>query len=583
MAFDGIVLNAICSELNQKLQNGKIDKIYQPEKDEIILNIRNEGSNYLLKISSNSSIPKIHITAEKKKNPEVPPMFCMLLRKHIQGGKISKIEQAELERILYIRIQSYNELGDLVEKTLAVEIMGKHSNIILLDANHKITDSIKRVSFDISRTRQILPGMLYSLPSNQHKLDIRTYDLDNLAEMYLLQSPSTDLCKFVYTTFMGLSPNTARAILNKSGLLDNLVLGEMDASDKNKLLLGLKSFKSLVSSSNYSPALLLDQHSHYFDFTATGSLYPENIQDTHPSISFVVENFYSKKENNDQMQQRTLDLRKTISNKLDKNIKKIAKLEDELLEAAKRDKYRVYGELLTAYLGMITPGAKSLECLNYYTNETIIIPLDEKINGAKNAQKYFKKYAKLKTAHKLLTDQIEQTRLEILYLDNLLTSILHCESLDELHDIVSELIEENIIRKKSDKKTKRLMSKPLHFISSDGIDIYVGKNNYQNDFLTLKLSDKTDIWLHAKDMPGSHVIIKSTLDDLPDRTLEEAAMLAAHYSKARHSSTVPIDYAIRKNVKKPKSAKPGMVIYDQYYTLYITPEEAVIDALQKNK
>lgn len=585
MAFDGITLNALCNELSQKLTGGRIDKIYQPEKDEVILTIRNDGSNYSLKLSANSSIPKLHITSEKKKNPDVPPMFCMLLRKHIQSGKIIEISQFELERIVSIKIQCYNDFGDLVVKELIIEIMGKHSNIMLVDENGKISDSIKRVSFDVSRTRQILPGITYSLPTNQHKLDIRTYNLEYFNELFLTQPLNTDLRKFLYSTFMGFSPNLASTIIHHSGLMDNIFLGELTVDDKKKLTDGLNFFKQLLISQKYSPSLIWDDSkTKYVDFTVTSTIYPKTVNmDFNPSVSSIVELFYSKKENTDQMQQRTFDLRKTISNKIDKNNKKLSKISDELIEASDRDKYRVYGELITAYLGLVKPGAKSVECLNYYTNESIIIPLDEKINGAKNAQKYFKKYSKLKTAHMLLTTQIEQTKTENIYLENILNSILQCESADELHDIIEELIDENIIRKKSDKKSKKSISKPLHYISSDGIDIYVGKNNYQNDYLTLKLSDKLDIWLHAKDIPGSHVIIKSTLEDLPDKTLEEAAMLAAYYSKARSSSTVPIDYAIRKNVRKPKSAKPGMVIYDQYFTIYMTPIESAVEKLEKVK
>jgi predicted ribosome quality control (RQC) complex YloA/Tae2 family protein len=585
MALDGIVLRALTCELKEKIINSKIDKIYQPEKDELVFNLRGFGENFKLLLSASSNNPRIHFFHDQKTNPQVPPMFCMLLRKHIAGGRIVDIRQEHFERIIYIDIQTTNELGDQVIRRLIVEIMGKHSNLILVNnESGKIMDSIKRITPDMSRLRQILPGMTYELPPAQDKISLLELSQENFNDILKNSNASSLVYKFLYQNILGLSPVLAKELCKTAYISENLMIGELDSKLKNSLFISLIRLQNIINSNYFKPSIAYDDSTEkVLEFSCIElSQFRDSKNISYDSMSDVIEIFYKKRDLFERLKQKSVNLRKTIQTQLDRNLHKKSNLLADMDSAKKRDKYRVYGELITANLHLAQNGDESLECLNFYTNEMITIPLDPRFSPAKNAQKYFKKYSKLKTANILLEEQLVQTQSTIDYLENVLISIDQCESKDELQDIFEELSAEKIIKSKSNKKkTYKSKSKPYHYVSSDGIDIFVGKNNYQNDNLTLRFAEKDDLWLHAKNIPGSHVIIKSNLDDLPDRTLEEAAMLAAFYSKARNSSTVPIDYALKKNVKKPNSAKPGMVIYENNYTIYITPDELTINNLKK--
>lgn len=587
MALDGIVLKSIQFELESILLNCKIDKVYQPEKDELVIQLRGQGSNLKLLISASSNNPRIHIFKGSKKNPQTPPMFCMLLRKNIGGGRIVNISQENFERILNIDIQTTNELGDTIIRRLIIEIMGKHSNIILVDQNtNKVIDSIKRITPDMSRMRQILPGKIYQLPPVQNKTSILDIDENSFKHLLSTQNEASLTYKFLYQNILGLSPLIARELCNIAHINENLSLGELSLSDKNSLYISVIRLQNIINNKYFKPSITSDiTTQQVLAFSCIElSQFSNSENKVYESISDVLEIYYKKRDLFERLKQKSMNLRKSIQTQLERNYHKRTNQLNDLNAASKREQYKIYGELIMANLHLIEPGANNFECLNYYTNETVEIPLDSKFSASKNAQKCFKKYGKLKTAFKLVQDQLKHTNHTIAYLENILNAIDQCEGVEELSDIIEELSSEGIIKnkvtRKSNKKYKT-QSKPYHYVSSDGIDIYVGKNNFQNDFLTLKLADKNDLWLHAKNIPGSHVIVKCDLDSLPDSTLEEAAALAAYYSKARNSSTVPIDYTLRKNVKKPNSSKPGMVIYETNFTIYITPNESIINNLNK--
>lgn len=589
MSFDGIVMSALTYELSNLLINGKIEKVYQPENDEIILNIRNGNMNYKLLLSASSSNPRIYITNETKENPMTPPMFCMLLRKHIQGGKIVNIFQHSLDRILCIDIQSLDELGVLSTKTLIAEVMGKHSNIILIEKNsNKIIDSIKRIPVSVSSVRQILPGLEYQTPPSQGKLFPAKLNKEDFIDILNKTEKSKSIYKALYNSIIGLSPLLAREICYRTGLDENILVGALQIDDINKLYYSFIEFFNFIENNKFLPTIIKNKNDdEILAFSAIDLLQYGDFPKTHyDSINKLLEDFYNIKDKIDRIKHKSADLKKSVSIKLDRALSKYAKQKEELLEAEKREIYKIYGDLLTANLHRIEKKQTSVVLENFYKEdlEKVTISLDPKLSPVQNAQKYYKKYNKLKNAYELVSEQIVKTQEEIDYLENVLISLENCTELKELEEIREELINECYIKRsslKAKKKDKQTASSPYHFISSDGYDIFVGKNNKQNDYLTLKLSSKEDIWMHTKNIPGSHVIIKKKEGKIPENTIIEAAVLAAYYSKAKLSSNVPVDYTERKNVKKPNGAKPGMVIYDYYNTIYVTPQKEILNKLTK--
>lgn len=586
MALDGIVLRAISFELNEKLLGGRIDKVYQPERDEIIVLIRNKGHNYKLLVSASSNNPRIHLTETTKSNPETPPMFCMLLRKHLQGGRIVNIEQVLLERILKIEIQNLDELGNISIKQLTVEIMGRHSNIILIDkSSNKIIDSIKRITPDISTVRQILPGLIYNLPPSQEKINPLDINKDIFFSSMDNTNDGTPVYKFFYKTYMGLSPLIAREICHRTDLNNSTLIGQLDENDKEQLFNSFKKIIEMVQKNQYTPNIVLDENSSkllgfsVIDIQQYGSFPKKNYSE----ISNVLEEFYYKRDHLDRLKQKSSNLKKVITNKLERSINKLAKQKEELINAEKREKYKIYGDLLTANLYRIDK-SNQVELENFYSEniEKVVIKLDPRLSPAQNAQKYYKKYNKLKNAHEVVAEQIKKTKEEVEYLENVLLSIENCTTIEELEEIREELSKEGYIKlNRKNKNKKEALSQPKHYISTDGFHIYVGKNNKQNDYLTIKFAGKNDIWLHTKDIPGSHVIIKTEGKEVPESTVLQGAMLAAFYSKGNMSSNVPVDYTEKKNVKKPNGAKPGMVIYENYKTIYVTPKNEDINKITK--
>ena len=586
MALDGLVIHSIVDELHKKLLGGKIDKVYQPENDEVVLHIRNNKENFKLVLSCSASNPRVYLASDyKKENPINAPMFCMLFRKYIQGGNIVNVSQVDFERIIKISVESFDELKEKTTKDIIIEIMGRHSNIILThSSNNKIIDSAKRIPPSVSRVRQILPGQTYVLPPKQDKLNpINEISLNTFVDT--LSSFDGPIFKAIYSKFLGISSVIAKEICFRANIDENLLVSEISSDDISKIYREFHNLFKYIKDNIYNPCMVIDTSiDKVLDFSCINlSLFSNLSIINDDSISKILENYYATKDIKDRIHQRSSDLRKSISIKLDRLYNKLNKQEKELIESENADIYKIKGELITSYIYMIEKGMESVEVANFYDPEykNIKISLNTNFTPSENAQKYFKKYNKLKTAKKEITSQIEITKEEIDYLENIMLSIENCENLAELMDIREELGKVGYIRSKNNsKKETKLTTKPHEFVSSNGFKILVGKNNKQNDHLTLKVASNEDIWMHTKNIPGSHVIIKTEGKEVPDETIFEGAMLAAFFSKSKMSSQVPVDYTKKKNVKKPNGAKPGMVIYDTNNTIYVTPTEELVAKLK---
>ncbi len=586
MALDSLVVRCIVDELNKKILGGKIDKIHQPENDEVSLNIRNNKENFKLILSSSASNPRIYLANNyKKENPINAPMFCMLLRKYIQGGVITNISQIDFERIIKISVESFDELKEKTTKNIIIEIMGRHSNIILThEKDNKIIDSIKRIPLSVSRVRQILPSQTYVLPPSQNKLNplnnISFIDFQNQ-----IKSFNGSLEKSIYSKFLGISPLVSKEILSRANINPNLNTDEIEFNDFNNLYDSFSNVFELINKNTYSPCMIIDENiDKLIDFSCIDLSLFKNLKNIkNESISKILEDFYTTKDIKERINQRSTDLRKSISIKLDRLYNKLKKQEEELKESENADIYKIKGELITSYIYMIEKGMEKVNLINFYdeNQEELEIKLNKNLTPSENAQKYFKKYNKMKTAKKEIKSQIEISLEEINYLENIILSIENCENIDELLDIKEELIKVGYTRGSiKNKKENKSNTKPLEFLSSDGFKILVGKNNKQNDNLTLKIASNDDIWLHTKNIPGSHVIIKTEGKDIPENTIYEGAMLAGFFSKSKMSSQVPVDYTKKKNVKKPSGSKPGMVIYNTNSTIYVTPNEELVTKLK---
>jgi len=585
MAYDGVMLNCVIAELRNKLINTRIEKIYQPEKDEIHLHIRSRDGSLRLLLSASANHPRIDLIQSAKSNPFSPPMFCMLLRKHLVGGRIIDIVQPGFDRIAEIIIENINEMGDLAYKRLIIEIMGRHSNIILVDDNGRIIDSIKHVNETISRVRQVLPGRMYETPPTQDKKNPLEQTHKSLMDILKCAPPNKKPENIITDNFAGISRTTAseiiyRALGDYSNTLQSITTDQLTAICDSFI-----SFFDDVKGKRFYPVILLNNDGYPKDiFPFMYMLYPRHMQQHYSSISEMLEAFYSERDKLERLKQRSSHLLKVLKINLERCQKKLAIQLEELQEAKDADKFRLWGELITANIHAIPNGLPEVNLVNYYdpNGESITIPMDKNKTPIQNAQQYYKKYSRAKNAVEKLKNQISESREELTYLEGLLDSLDKSTDESDLEEIRQELIEQGYIKKTSrDKKRSQVSSKPHHFISSDGFDIFVGKNNYQNDQLTLKTADHNDIWLHTKNIPGSHVIIKTNGRQVPENTLYEAGILAAYFSKAKDSSQVPVDYCPRKNVKKPKSARPGMVIYERYNTIYVTPSEDEIKKLKQ--
>lgn len=572
MAFDGITIANITKELQTLLTGGRIRKIAQPENDELLLTVKSTEGTFRLLISASASLPLIYLTENNKPGPLTAPNFCMLLRKHIENGRITRISQPGLERIIRFDIEHLDELGDLRQKTLVVEIMGKHSNIIFCDENDRIIDSIKHVSSQMSSVREVLPGRTYFIPETTEKADPLSLTLESFQAM--IGSRSTKLAKALYTSYTGISPVAANEVVFRSGL-DAEMSG--NALSETELLHFYKTFSYFmedVASGNFTPNIVYEGRTPKEYAALPLTMYQDLQTVNYPDISHLLETYYAQRSTVTRIRQRSTDLRKVVQNALERSRKKYDLQAKQLEDTKKRESYRIYGELLTTYGYSAAPGARSLDVLNYYTNEEITIPLDPQLTALENAKKYFDKYSKLKRTYEAVTELLKETGDEVAHLESISTALDIALSEEDLVEIKEELMEYGYIKKRqAGNKRPKITSKPFHYVSSDGYHMYVGKNNFQNEELTFHFAAGGDWWFHAKGVPGSHVIVKSQgEDDLPDTTFEEAGRLAAYYSQNRDNEKVEIDYIQRKHIKKPKGGKPGFVIYHTNYSLMIDPD-----------
>lgn len=570
MAFDGIVIANLVKELNENILNGRISKIAQPESDELLLTLKGNQGQVRLLLSASASLPLIYLTRENKPSPMTAPNFCMLLRKHIANGRITKIWQPHMERIINFEIEHLNELGDLCRKQLIVEIMGKHSNIIFCDAEGKIIDSIKHIPAQVSSVREVLPGRMYFIPETQEKYNpLETSEKEFMDKVF---AKPQNLAKCIYTTYTGISPVIASELCHRAGLDADRPAAALSAEERLHLYHHFSWLAEDVREGRFTPNII-KKGKEPVEFAAVALTQYEDWDNiSYPDISTVLETFYRDKNIYTRIRQKSVDLRKVVSTVLERSRKKYDLQLKQLKDTEKRDRYKVYGELINTYGYGLEEGAKNLTARNYYTNEDITIPLDAQLTPQENAQKYFDRYNKLKRTYEALTDLIKETKEEMEHLESISTSLDIAVSEEDLTQIKEELTQFGYIKKKHLGKKVKIKSKPFHYLSTDGFHIYIGKNNFQNDELTFKFASGNDWWFHAKGIPGSHVLVKANGEELPDRVYEEAGRLAAYYSKGRENDKVEIDYLEKKNVKKPNGSKPGFVVYYTNYSLVASPD-----------
>ncbi|MCI8373400.1 MAG: fibronectin/fibrinogen-binding protein [Lachnospiraceae bacterium] len=577
MAFDGIVTAAMAAELREKLTDARIYKIAQPENDELLFTLKNNKEQHRLAISASASLPFIYLTKNNKPSPMTAPNFCMLLRKHIQNGRIVRISQPGLERVLDLEIEHLNDLGDLCTKHLMVELMGKHSNIIFCDGQGHIIDSIKHVSAQVSSVREVLPGRDYFIPETMHKQNPLAITEQEFCA--LLTTVSANVSKALYTTLTGISPVMAEEVCTLAGIESAQPANTLSENERLHLSRMFLHLMDAIRDEQFAPVIIY-REDEPVEFSALPlTQYADLDARAFDSISQVLETYYADKNAFTRIRQKSADLRRIVQTALERNRKKYDLQAKQLRDTEKREKYKVYGELINTYGYSVKEGASSFEALNYYTNETITIPLDHQLTTAENAQKYFQRYNKLKRTYEALTELIQETKDEITHLESVSTALDIAVSEDDLVQIKEELMDCGYIRRKYNAKKVKITSRPFHYISSDGYHIYVGKNNLQNEDLTFKFAVGNDWWFHAKGIPGSHVIVRTNGDEIPDSTFEEAGRLAAYYSKGRGNEKVEIDYTLKKNVKKPNGSKPGFVVYYTNYSLVIDSDIQGIEEL----
>ncbi len=586
MPFDGIALYGTVHELRQLLEGNRITKIYQPNKHELVFFIGLSRKEYKLVLSVDPVNCRIHMADTVTENPSSPPMFCMLLRKYLLGGKIISISQKGLERIVEISISNTDEFMQLKEYKLIIEVMGKHSNIILTDSQYKIIDSIKRISFEVNRHREILPGKIYSNPPLEEKVDLISVDEDYVSIALKKTSASKEqktLSKWILDSFAGFSGVSAQEIAMRANVYHKIPVSQLTDVQIEEIAKVFLRLRENLLQHNFEPHIYFNHKTKEpVDFW----IFPMALYEKEHKLS---ENFTANEAVSIFYQHKRdvlafKSLKESLKSQVVKHIKKtrqnLAYLEERLNKTSDLEKYKLWGDLLSANLYQIKPGQNQVLLPNFYNqNEKILIPLNEKLTPSHNAQIYFNRYKKLKATKEIVKKRINDALMEIEYLESTFLNIEQSKNIEDLSEILQELESQNYIKRTKQKRHKVEVSKPLRFKSSDGTIIYVGKNNRQNDFLTFKKSKPDDIWLHAKNTPGSHVIIETQGKVVSDETLTEAAILAAYFSNGRDSSNVPVDYTLVRHVKKPSGAKPGFVIYDRQKTLYVTPDEKTVNNL----
>jgi predicted ribosome quality control (RQC) complex YloA/Tae2 family protein len=588
MAFDGITVACLVQELNRRLKGGRISKIAQPEKDELQLTVKAD-ENLRLLISANASLPLMYITEDNKQSPMTAPAFCMLLRKHFNSARIVDIRQGHskepsLERTVDFYIEHLDEMGDLKLKHLIVELMGKYSNIILCDEEYKILDSIKRVNSFMSSVREVLPGRDYFLPGTEDRAEVLTMDLETFRAKVL--SKNMPVVKAIYTGLTGISPQVAEELVRKAGMDGRTPACEIDEDFGLHLYKCIKRVADDITEGTFSPLMLLEDGvpSEFSVIPFTEEL-PDNYEiREYTSVSCLLSDFYSERNAATAIRQKSADLRKIVNTAIEREAKKLALQQKQMEDTAKRDKYRVYGELLTAYGYNAKPGSRVLKAFDYYSEKEIAIPLDSELTPIQNAKKYFDRYAKLKRTFEALSVYIEETKKNLEHLNSIALSLEIATDEGDLAQIKKELTDNGYIRFKLQKDGRnkgktRIKSSPLHFVSPEGINFYVGKNNIQNDELTFGLATNNDWWFHAKGCPGSHVIMQTGNSEVPDAAFEYAGALAAHFSSAAKNGKVEVDYVKKKEIKKPANAKPGFVIYHTNYSLVATTDISALSLI----
>ncbi|MBP5624573.1 MAG: NFACT family protein [Lachnospiraceae bacterium] len=574
MAFDGITVAAVVKELSDATNGTRIYKIAQPETDELLLTIKGNSTQFRVLLSADATLPLVYITKDNKPSPQTAPNFCMLLRKHLTNAKIISVTQPGLERVIRFELEHLDEMGDLKHKFLNVELMGKHSNIIFTDDEDNIIDSIKHISHNVSSVREVLPGRKYFIPGAEDKLDALSGDKETFISR--IKNAHMSVSPAIYKTYTGFSPIMASEVCHRANVDADASTSSLDDKQIEDLANVFFLLIGDIKTGRFAPEIAYEGKAPAEFAAVKLSIYDDLEKVSYDSISELIFDYYSKKSIVVRIRQKSSDLRRIVTTALERNVKKLDLQQKQLKDTEKRDKYKVYGELINTYGYSVLEGAKSFEALNYYTNETITIPLDETISVKDNAKRYFDKYSKLKRTAENLTTIIEEVTAEIEHLRSILNSLDIAEYEEDLTQIKEELIQSGYIRFKSGGKKVKITSKPFHYVSSDGFDIYVGKNNFQNDELTFDFANGNDWWFHAKKMPGSHVVLKSGGKEVPDRAFEEAARLAAFYSAGKQSDKVEIDYTIKKNVKKPAGAKPGFVVYYTNYSMTIDTDISML-------
>ena len=585
MPFDGFTINAICHELDQQLKDARIDKIYQPERDEIVMSVRTptEGTVRLL-LSANARWARIHLSSERRPNPTSPPSFCMLLRKYLEGGKIKEVRQAGFERIVHLTIEALDEFRDWKPRQLVIELMGKHSNIILVNPeNGTIIDAIKRYGSEVSSYREVFPGREYLIPPDQGKVNPLTLDLEQFASgMWGGTAPT--LSQSLFNLCSGVSPYAARELCQQAQLDPNMPV-EQCGEYEFQILLDAVLSQINKGANPPCPTFVIYKGRQVVDFTPLPPV-TDSVQ-LFPSANQAADHFYQAKMSQLRLESMQSNLIRTIKGWMDKAQRKRFFQEGDLLKAHEKEQLKTWGELLTAYAHQLQKGDTEAHLEDFNTGQEITIELDPRLTPIGNAQKYYKAYHKSRSTIKHLQTYLEQTTAEIEYLDSVILAISQAEDLNQLDEIVEELEKGGYLkerRAKGKEKVRRPKSSPRRYLSSDGLEILVGRNNRQNDQLTLKTAHRDDLWLHTRQIPGAHVIFRlprtlTSIDEVPQNSLEEAALLAAYYSKARQDQKVPVDYTFRSNVRKPGGAKPGMVIYDNHWTLYTNPGTERLQAI----
>ncbi len=588
MAFDGITVACLVDELNRRLKGGRISKIAQPEKDEILLTIKAE-ENLRLLISANATLPLMYITEDNKPSPMTAPAFCMLLRKHFNSARITDIRQGfgkeeSLERTVDFCIEHLDEMGDVRIKHLMVEIMGKYSNIILCDENYRILDSIKRVNSFMSSVREVLPGRDYFLPGTEDRVNPLNMQFEEFRSKVL--SANIPLSKAIYTGLTGISPMMAEELLRRAGMDGRLPANETDDDFGMHLFKCIERAVDDVKEKRFTPFIMTENGVpvEFSVLTISEDVRGHFEIREYTSVSKLLFDFYSEKNAATAIRQKSADLRKIVSTAVEREAKKLSLQQKQMEDTAKRDKYRIYGELLTAYGYGAEPGAKEMEAFDYYSDRQIKIPLDPDLSPIQNAKKYFDRYSKLKRTFEALSVYMEETKAALEHLNSVALSLEIATDENDLAQIKKELTDNGYIRFHAQNKGKnpgkaKIKSQPMHFVSPEGIHFYVGKNNTQNDELTFGLAGNNDWWFHAKGCPGSHVIMQSGNGEIPDKAFEYAGALAAHFSSAAKNGKVEVDYVKKKEIKKPANAKPGFVIYHTNYSLMATTDISALSLI----